>query len=191
MQQAFEFFGCVPREVWWDNPKTVAEELQSGRDRKLNPRYAAFASHYAFEPLFCMPASGNEKPVVENRVKTLQRRWGTPLAVSECSGRKVCLAFFKVAVFCILTAVVSVLECFGCCSCDAVKRLIPGGAVTEQGGMGASAAFAGTRDTAAGDSRFRRTREGNLPCVVHDLNAVKAEDRRPFLGRVTAWCSSG
>ena len=25
MQQAFEFFGCVPREVWWDNPKTVAE----------------------------------------------------------------------------------------------------------------------------------------------------------------------
>ncbi len=20
MQQAFEFFGCVPREVWWDNP---------------------------------------------------------------------------------------------------------------------------------------------------------------------------
>ncbi len=79
MQQAFEFFGCVPREVWWDNPKTVAEELQSGRDRKLNPRYAAFASHYAFEPMFCMPASGNEKPVVENRVKTLQRRWGTPV----------------------------------------------------------------------------------------------------------------
>jgi len=26
-----------------------------------------------------MPASGNEKPVVENRVKTLQRRWGTPV----------------------------------------------------------------------------------------------------------------
>ena len=26
-----------------------------------------------------MPARGNEKPVVENRVKTLQRRWGTPV----------------------------------------------------------------------------------------------------------------
>jgi len=25
MQQAFQFFGCVPREVWWENPKTVAE----------------------------------------------------------------------------------------------------------------------------------------------------------------------
>lgn len=26
-----------------------------------------------------MPASGNEKPVVENRVKTWPRRWGTPV----------------------------------------------------------------------------------------------------------------
>jgi hypothetical protein len=42
MQQGFEFFGCVPREVWWDNPKTVAEELLIGRDRRMNPRYAAF-----------------------------------------------------------------------------------------------------------------------------------------------------
>ena len=83
MKQAFEFFGCVPREVWWDNPKTVAEELLIGRDRRMNPRYAAFASHYAFEPLFCMPASGNEKPVVENRVKTMQRRWGTPVPTAK------------------------------------------------------------------------------------------------------------
>ena len=83
MQQAFQFFGCVPREVWWDNPKTVAEVLLTGRDRKMNPRYASFASHYAFEPLFCMPASGNEKPVVENRVKTMQRRWGTPVPTAR------------------------------------------------------------------------------------------------------------
>lgn len=79
MQKAFEFFGVVPREVWWDNPRTVAEELLVGRDRRLQSRYAAFASHYVFEPLFCMPARGNEKPIVENRVKTLQRRWGTPV----------------------------------------------------------------------------------------------------------------
>ena len=83
MKQGFEFFGCIPREVWWDNPKTVAEELLIGRDRRMNPRYAAFASHYAFEPLFCMPASGNEKPVVENRVKTMQRRWGTPVPTAR------------------------------------------------------------------------------------------------------------
>ncbi len=79
MTQAFDFFGCVPEEVWWDNPKTVAETLLAGRSRKINPRYQALASHYVFDPLFCMPARGNEKPVVENRVKTLERKWSTPV----------------------------------------------------------------------------------------------------------------
>lgn len=79
MAAAFEFFGCVPREVWWDNPTTVAAMIYRGRQRKLNERYAALASHYAFEPLFCLPARGNEKPHVENRVYDLQRRWATPV----------------------------------------------------------------------------------------------------------------
>jgi hypothetical protein len=69
----------VPREVWWDNPKTVATAILQGRERTLNPRYLALASHYNFEPLFCLPARGNEKPHVENRVKNLQRRWATPV----------------------------------------------------------------------------------------------------------------
>lgn len=79
MVQAFDFFGCVPREVWWDNPATVATTILRGRQRCLHPRYQALASHYNFEPLFCMPARGNEKPHVENRVKRLQRRWATPV----------------------------------------------------------------------------------------------------------------
>ena len=79
MVQAFDFFECVPREVWWDNPTTVASAMLQGRQRRLHPRYQALASHYNFEPLFCMPARGNEKPHVENRVKHLQRRWATPV----------------------------------------------------------------------------------------------------------------
>ena len=79
MRLGFEFFGCVPREAWWDNPTTVAAEVLTGRERKLHPRYQALASHYNFEPLFCLPARGNEKPHVENRVKWLQRRWATPV----------------------------------------------------------------------------------------------------------------
>jgi transposase len=77
--RALEFFGCVPREVWWDNPKTVATAILSGRERKIHPRWQALASHYVFEPLYCMPARGNEKPYVENRVKDLKRRWSTPV----------------------------------------------------------------------------------------------------------------
>jgi transposase len=77
--EALEFFGCVPHEVWWDNPRTVVTAILKGRNRTPNERYAALASHYAFEPLFCMPARGNEKPHVENRVYDLQRRWAAPV----------------------------------------------------------------------------------------------------------------
>jgi transposase len=79
MVQAFEFFGCVPREAWWDNPRTVAVQILAGRQRRVNERYQALASHYNFEPLFCLPARGNEKPHVENRVKWLEREWATPV----------------------------------------------------------------------------------------------------------------
>ena len=76
---AFAFFGCVPKELWWDNPKTVATTILRGRQRELNERWQALASHYNFEPLFCLPARGNEKPHVENRVKLLERQWATPV----------------------------------------------------------------------------------------------------------------
>jgi transposase len=79
MVAAFEFFGTVPGEVWWDNPKTVATLILRGRRRQLHPRYAALASHYAFDPKFCLPAHGNEKPDAESTVKAVQRRFATPV----------------------------------------------------------------------------------------------------------------
>jgi transposase len=79
MVAAFEFFGCIPKEVWWDNPKTVATLILQGRQRLVHPRYAALASHYAFHPQFCMPARGNEKPDAESTVKAVQRRFATPV----------------------------------------------------------------------------------------------------------------
>lgn len=79
MVAAFEFFGCVAREVWWDNPRTVAASILRGRQRRINLRYAALASHYGFEPLFCMPRAATEKPDVEHKVYDLQRRWCTPV----------------------------------------------------------------------------------------------------------------
>jgi transposase len=79
MVAAFEFFEAVPKEVWWDNPKTVATLLLQGRQRQLHPRYNALASHYLFDPQFCMPARGNEKPDAEGTVKAVQRRFATPV----------------------------------------------------------------------------------------------------------------
>jgi transposase len=79
MVTAFEFFGCVPREVWWDNPKTVVSQIFKGRERRPNEYYAALASHYVFEACYCMPARGNEKPYAETRVRVLQQQWATPV----------------------------------------------------------------------------------------------------------------
>ena len=79
MSEGFAFFGGVPREVWWDNPTTVAIHIGRGRERTLHPRYAALASHYTFTPKFCLPATPREKPRVENRVKDLERMWATPV----------------------------------------------------------------------------------------------------------------
>jgi transposase len=79
MVAAFEFFERVPREAWWDNPKTVVSQIFKGRERRPNERYAALASHYAFEALFCMPARGNEKPHAETRVRVVQQQWATPV----------------------------------------------------------------------------------------------------------------
>jgi transposase len=79
MVEGFAFFECVPWEVWWDNAKPVVTAILQGRQRKVQQRYAALASHYCFDPRFCMPARGNEKPYVEHSVYDLQRDWATPV----------------------------------------------------------------------------------------------------------------
>jgi len=79
MVRALEFFGAVPREVWWDNPRTVATLILRSRQRVLHPRYAALANHYTFDPKFCLPAQAHEKPDVESGVRAVQRRFATPV----------------------------------------------------------------------------------------------------------------
>ncbi len=41
--------------------------------------YAKLAAHYSFEPIFCNPASGNEKGLVENLVGYIRRNVCMPL----------------------------------------------------------------------------------------------------------------
>jgi transposase len=79
MVRALEFFDASPREVWWDNPKTVATLILRGRQRLVHPRYAALASHYTFEAKFGLPAQAHEKPDVESTVRAVQRRFATPV----------------------------------------------------------------------------------------------------------------
>ena len=41
--------------------------------------YSQLAAHYGFEPVFCNPASGNEKGLVENLVGYIRRNVCVPL----------------------------------------------------------------------------------------------------------------
>ena len=79
MVAALEFFGGVPREVWWDDPRAVATPILKGRERRAHPRYAALAGHHVFEPKSCMPARGDEEPDAEGTVKAVRKRFATPV----------------------------------------------------------------------------------------------------------------
>jgi len=70
---AFEFFGGVFGEVWYDNPKTAVTKILSGPHRIEHGRLSALRAHYLFDSSFCSPASGNEKGSVENLVGYVRR----------------------------------------------------------------------------------------------------------------------
>jgi len=65
---AFVFFGGVPNQMVYDNPKTIVDKVKLGKERQFNQRFMALANHYLFEPVACTPAAGWEKGQVENQV---------------------------------------------------------------------------------------------------------------------------
>lgn len=76
--RAFAFFGGVPRQMVYDNLKTVVQSILSGKERRFNARFMTLASHYLFEPVACTPASGWEKGQVENQVGNIREWLFTP-----------------------------------------------------------------------------------------------------------------
>ena len=70
--RAFEAFGGVPERGIYDNMKTAVDRVGKGKERHINQRFQAMASHYLFEPEFCNRAAGWEKGQVEKCV--LDRR---------------------------------------------------------------------------------------------------------------------
>jgi len=84
-QKAFEFFGGIPHKVIFDNAKVAVKE-GFGQYAKVQNRYKVFSAHYAFQPIFCNVASGNEKGLVENLVGFSRRNFLVPVPrVNELS----------------------------------------------------------------------------------------------------------
>jgi transposase len=75
---AFRVFGGVPRRGIYDNMKTAIDKVGRGKERDVNVRFLAMASHYLFEPEFCNPASGWEKGQIEKNVQDARHRLWQP-----------------------------------------------------------------------------------------------------------------
>ncbi len=71
---AFRVFGGVPGRGIYDNMKTAVDQVGKGKQRDVNARFKAMASHYVFEPEFCNPAAGWEKGQVEKNVQDARHR---------------------------------------------------------------------------------------------------------------------
>jgi transposase len=67
-QNAFYYFGGVPRKIMVDNLKSAVLKRIVGHAPVFNPRYLDFARHYGFAIAPCNVGKGNEKGIVENGV---------------------------------------------------------------------------------------------------------------------------
>jgi transposase len=78
--QAFAYFGGVPKRMVYDNLKTVVDAIFVGKERRFNRRFLTLANHYLFDPVACTPESGWEKGQVENQVGNIREWLFTPMA---------------------------------------------------------------------------------------------------------------
>ena len=88
--QVFQYFGGVPRRVIFDNGKVAVKDGFGAHARK-QAGYAALAAHYGFEAIFCNPASGNEKGLVEGLVGYSRRNTCVPVPKVESMEELNCL----------------------------------------------------------------------------------------------------
>lgn len=80
--RTFAFFGGTPRRVIFDNAKIAAKDGFGANARAVDS-YAVLAAHYGFEAVFCNPASGNEKGLVEGLVGYSRRNFCVPIPRTE------------------------------------------------------------------------------------------------------------
>lgn len=69
--EAFVAFGGVPRQILYDNLKSVVLE-RDGDHIRFHPRILELSAHYHFEPRPCAAYSGNEKGRVERAIRYIR-----------------------------------------------------------------------------------------------------------------------
>ena len=74
-QNAFDFFGSVPKKIMVDNLKSAVLKRIVGQQPVFNPKYLDFARHFGFTIAPCNVGKGNEKGRVENAVGYVKKNF--------------------------------------------------------------------------------------------------------------------
>ena len=78
-EEAFDFFGGVPRAIWYDRLSQAVRKALPGHKPQEQEAFIAFRSHYLFESRFCNPREAHEKGLVENLVGYGRRNFLVPV----------------------------------------------------------------------------------------------------------------
>jgi transposase len=78
--RAFQFFGGVFSELWYDNPKTAVTKILGGPERIEHEQFSRLRAHYLFESSFCTPREAHEKGSVEHLVGYARRNALVPVS---------------------------------------------------------------------------------------------------------------
>jgi len=82
-QNAFEFFGSVPKKIMVDNLKSAVLSRIVGQAPVFNPKYLDFADHCGFNITPCGVGKGNEKGRVENAVGYVKKNFLAGLDIPD------------------------------------------------------------------------------------------------------------
>ena len=77
--QAFAYFGGVPRAILYDNTKIAVKEITGDGERRPTEEFSRLQSHYLFGTKFGRPAKGNDKGNVEGLVGYARRNFMVPV----------------------------------------------------------------------------------------------------------------
>ena len=77
--RAFDFFGCVPKRISYDNTRVAVTKILTNHNRKHTAEFKRIIGHYLFEPHFCNVRRPNEKGIVEGSVKYSRLNFMVPI----------------------------------------------------------------------------------------------------------------
>jgi len=77
--QAFAYFGGVPRTILYDNTAIAVKQITGDGERKPTEAFSGLQSHYLFAAKFGRPGKGNDKGNVEGLVGYARRNFLVPV----------------------------------------------------------------------------------------------------------------